>query len=145
MRKKKGKKVILGFIIAIIIVLNLYAVYFMIERNNDKKETLDMLEVIDNNVDIKKDEVNSDINDNKTITDTIDRTYLYRAATPQGFKFDNYMKAIEMYINDKDAGLVTDDAEIYSKYFGDVKIAECSSDNIKITNREDLDIFIKLR
>ena len=55
------------------------------------------------------------------------------------------MKAIEMYINDKDAGLVTDDAEIYSKYLGDVKIAECSSDNIKITNREDLDIFIKLR
>lgn len=85
------------------------------------------------------------VNDDKTITDTIDRTYLYRAATPQGFKFDNYMKAIEMYINDKDAGLVTDDAEIYSKYLGDVKIAECSSDNIKITNREDLDIFIKLR
>ena len=71
MRKKKGKKVILGFIIVIIIVLNLYAVYFMIERNNDKKETLDMLEVIDNNVDIKKDEVNSDINDNKTI-ETVD-------------------------------------------------------------------------
>ena len=71
MRKKKGKKVILGLIIVRIIVLNLYAIYFMIERNNDKKETLDMLEVIDNNVDIKKDEVNSDINDNKAI-ETID-------------------------------------------------------------------------
>lgn len=71
MRKKKGKRVILGFIIVIIIVLNLYAVYFMLERNNDKKETLYMLEVIDNNVDIKKDEVNSDINDNKTI-ETVD-------------------------------------------------------------------------
>lgn len=67
MRKKKGKRVILGFIIVIIIVLNLYAVYFMLERNNDKKETLDMLEVIDNNIDIKEDEVNSDINDNETI------------------------------------------------------------------------------
>ena len=67
MRKKKGKRVILGFIIVIIIILNLYAVYFMLERNNDKKETLDMLEVIDNNVDIKEDEINSDINDNETI------------------------------------------------------------------------------
>lgn len=67
MRKKKGKRVILGFIIVIIIVLNLYAVYFMLERNNDKKETLDMLEVIDNNVDIKEDKINSDINDNETI------------------------------------------------------------------------------
>ncbi|MBW5395920.1 IspD/TarI family cytidylyltransferase, partial [Brachyspira hampsonii] len=84
-------------------------------------------------------------NEDKTIIDTIDRTYLYRAATPQGFKFDNYMYAIEKYINDKNAVLVTDDAEIYSKYFGDVKIYECSSDNIKITSREDLDIFIKLR
>ena len=67
MRKKKGKRVILGFIIVIIIVLNLYAVYFMLERNNDKKETLYMLEVIDNNVDIKEDKINSDINDNETI------------------------------------------------------------------------------
>ena len=71
MRKKKGKRVILGFIIVIIIVLNLYAVYFMLERNNDKKETLYMLEVIDNNVDIKEDKINSDINDNETIK-TID-------------------------------------------------------------------------
>lgn len=71
MRKKKGKRVILGFIIVTIIVLNLYAVYFMLERNNDKKETLDMLEVIDNNIDIKEDEINSDINDNETI-ETID-------------------------------------------------------------------------
>ncbi|ANN63846.1 IspD/TarI family cytidylyltransferase [Brachyspira hyodysenteriae] len=85
------------------------------------------------------------VDENNNIIETIDRTYLYRAATPQGFKFDNYMSAIEKYINDKNADLVTDDAEIYSKYFGNVKISECSSDNIKITNREDLDIFIKLR
>lgn len=71
MRNKKGKRVVLGFIIIIIIILNLYAVYFMLERNNDKKETLDMLEVIDNNVDIKEDEINSNINDNENIK-TID-------------------------------------------------------------------------
>ena len=83
--------------------------------------------------------------DDKKIVDTIDRTYLYRAATPQAFKFENYMKAMQKYMNDKNKSLATDDAEIYSKYFSDVRIVECSSNNIKITNKEDLDIFIKLR
>ena len=62
------------------------------------------------------------VDENNNIIETIDRTYLYRAATPQAFKFDNYMTAIDKYINDKDTNLVTDDAEIYSKYYGDVKI-----------------------
>ena len=39
--------------------------------------------------------------DNSNIIDTIDRTYLYRAATPLGFNFDNYMSAIDKYNNDK--------------------------------------------
>ena len=85
------------------------------------------------------------VDENNNIIETIDRTYLYRAATPQAFKFDNYMTAIDKYINDKDTNLVTDDAEIYSKYYGDVKIVECSSNNIKITKKEDLNIFIKLK
>ena len=72
--------------------------------------------------------------DDKKIVDTIDRTYLYRAATPQAFKFENYMKAMQKYMNDKNKSLATDDAEIYSKYFSDVRIVECSSNNIKITN-----------
>ena len=83
--------------------------------------------------------------DDKKIVDTIDRTYLYRAATPQAFKFENYMKAMQKYMNDKNKSLATDDAEIYSKYFSDVRIVECSSNNIKITNKEDLNIFIKLK
>lgn len=83
--------------------------------------------------------------DDKKIVSTIDRTYLYRAATPQAFKFENYMNAIEKYMSDKNKSLVTDDAEIYSRYFGDVRIVECSSNNIKITNKEDLNIFIKLK
>ncbi|WP_300366720.1 2-C-methyl-D-erythritol 4-phosphate cytidylyltransferase [Brachyspira sp.] len=85
------------------------------------------------------------VDKNNNIIETIDRTYLYRAATPQGFKFDNYMLAIDKYINDKNANLVTDDAEIYSRYFGEVKVLECSANNIKITNKEDLNIFIKMK
>ena len=55
------------------------------------------------------------------------------------------MNAIEKYMADKNKSLATDDAEIYSEYFGDVRIVECSSNNIKITNKEDLNIFIKLK
>ena len=45
----------------------------------------------------------------------------------------------------KSKKLATDDAEIYSKYSGNVGIIECSSNNIKITNKEDLSIFKKLK
>ena len=85
------------------------------------------------------------VDDNNNITETIDRTYLYRAATPQTFNFNKYLKAISKYMNADNKKLVTDDAEIYSKYSGKVGIIECSSNNIKITNREDLVIFKKLK
>lgn len=85
------------------------------------------------------------VDDNKNITETIDRTYLYRAATPQAFNFAKYSKAINKYMSAKNKKLATDDAEIYSKYSGNVGIIECSSNNIKITNKEDLSIFKKLR
>lgn len=84
----------------------------------------------------------------KNILETIDRTYLYRAATPQAFNFKKYALAIENYMKDiKDKNnkkIATDDAEIYSDYIGKVGIVECSSNNIKITNRDDLNLFIKI-
>lgn len=85
------------------------------------------------------------VDDNKNITETIDRTYLYRAATPQAFNFNKYLKSINKYMKAKSKKLATDDAEIYSKYSGNVGIIECSSNNIKITNKEDLSIFKKLK
>ena len=85
------------------------------------------------------------VDKHNNITNTIDRTCLYKAATPQAFKFYNYMIAIEKYINSNNNSLATDDSEIYSKYYGNVKIVNCSSKNIKITNKEDLNIFIKLK
>lgn len=85
------------------------------------------------------------VDDNKNITETIDRTCLYRAATPQAFNFSKYLIAINKYMDAKNKKLATDDAEIYSKYSGSVGIIECSSNNIKITNREDLSIFKKLK
>lgn len=87
------------------------------------------------------------VDSKKNIVKTIDRDFIYRAATPQAFNFKKYMTAIDRYMNDtnynKKSGktIATDDAEIYSAYAGKVAIVECSSNNIKITNKEDLSLF----
>lgn len=86
-------------------------------------------------------------NSKKNIVETINRDFIYRAATPQAFNFGKYMIAIDRYINDTNYNkrlgkkIATDDAEIYSAYAGKVSIVECSSNNIKITNKEDLSLF----
>lgn len=90
------------------------------------------------------------VDSKKNIVETIDRNFLYRAATPQAFNFKKYMIAIETYMNDikykKRLGkkIATDDAEIYSAYAGKVAVVECSANNIKITNKEDLNLFFNL-
>ena len=90
------------------------------------------------------------IDSKKNIVETIDRNFIYRAATPQAFNFRRYEIAMERYMNDvkykKRLGkkIVTDDAEIYSAYAGKVTIVECSANNIKITNKEDLNLFLNL-
>ena len=90
------------------------------------------------------------VDSKKNIVETIDRNFLYRAATPQAFNFKKYMIAMERYMNDikykerLGKKIATDDAEIYSAYAGKVAIVECSANNIKITNKEDLNLFLNL-
>ena len=90
------------------------------------------------------------VDSKKNIVETIDRNFLYRAATPQAFNFKKYMIAMERYMNDikykerLEKKIATDDAEIYSAYAGKVAIVECSANNIKITNKEDLNLFLNL-
>ena len=90
------------------------------------------------------------VDSKKNIIETIDRNFLYRAATPQAFNFRKYMIAMERYMNDRKhkerlgKKIATDDAEIYSAYAGKVAIVECSANNIKITNKEDLNLFFNL-
>ncbi len=80
-------------------------------------------------------------NENKIIK-TLDRSSLYRAATPQAFIFNKYYEAIKKYVDiDKIPSEVTDDAQIYSNYKGDVYIVPCSSKNIKITTADDLHLI----
>ena len=90
------------------------------------------------------------VDSKKNIIETIDRDFIYRAATPQAFGYRIYMVAMERYINDfnykkrLEKKIATDDAEIYSAYAGKVSIVECSSNNIKITSKEDLNLFLNL-
>lgn len=90
------------------------------------------------------------VDSKNNIVETIDRNFLYRAATPQAFNFKKYMIAMERYMNDRKykerlgKKIATDDAEIYSAYAGKVAIVECSANNIKITNKEDLNLFFNL-
>lgn len=84
------------------------------------------------------------VDSKNNIIETIDRTNLYRAATPQAFLFEKYLNAIEKYISNV-SKMVTDDAEIYSMYEGKVLIVESSFKNIKITEKKDLEIYKKFR
>lgn len=84
------------------------------------------------------------VDSNNNITKTIDRTDLYRALTPQAFSFLEYYKSLEKYIRNIKK-IATDDAEIYSAYAGKVSIVDSSSMNIKITEKKDLTLYLKLR
>jgi 2-C-methyl-D-erythritol 4-phosphate cytidylyltransferase len=68
---------------------------------------------------------------------TIDRSRLWRAQTPQAFKYGILRKALNAV---KDISNVTDDASLLESFGGKVKILEGSSRNIKITTKEDLKI-----
>ncbi len=80
------------------------------------------------------------VDKNGMIVQTLDRSVLYRAATPQAFEFTKYYNAISKCIDENKTTEVTDDAQIYSMYDakGNVAIVPCSSKNIKITTQDDI-------
>ena len=74
------------------------------------------------------------------IVDTIDRAQLWQAYTPQAFHFEAILKA---HRDQKNAAL-TDDASVAEKAGLAVELVPSNSDNIKITNPEDLERATKL-
>lgn len=68
---------------------------------------------------------------------TIDRNFLWRAQTPQAFRYGILKKALNTVVNISN---VTDDASVLERLGGKVKILEGSPRNIKITTKEDLKI-----
>jgi 2-C-methyl-D-erythritol 4-phosphate cytidylyltransferase len=68
---------------------------------------------------------------------TIDRNSLWRAQTPQAFRYGILKKALNTV---KDISSVTDDACLLESLGKRVKILKGSPRNIKITTKEDLKI-----
>jgi len=71
-----------------------------------------------------------------TISQTIDRTKLWRVQTPQAFKVALLRKAFEMVTKKKLK--VTDEASSVEMICDNVRLVQSSSSNIKITSPDDL-------
>ncbi len=71
-----------------------------------------------------------------------DRRSIYRAQTPQGFKFFTIQKAYNIALQDKEVP-ITDDCGVVMHYLSDEKIGTVYGDetNLKITRKEDLLLF----
>jgi len=68
------------------------------------------------------------------IEDTVSREGLYRAQTPQGFRFDDIVKAHESFAGQE----LTDDAQLFERAGLKVALTPGTEDNFKITTQEDL-------
>lgn len=70
------------------------------------------------------------------IEETVDRTRLWHALTPQMFRFSVLRHALELAL--KNGILVTDEAQAIELAGGTARIVEGRNDNLKITRPEDL-------
>lgn len=68
----------------------------------------------------------------------LDRKGVYRIQTPQAFRLHELKRAYEKA--EEDGFLATDDATLYERYIGPVKVVAGEEKNIKITTPEDLSI-----
>ncbi len=75
------------------------------------------------------------VDDNGIITNTVDRSMLYAAQTPQGVDVNKYKDACEILEN---VDLFTDDASIMEAAGYNVKAIVSSGKNIKITTPDDI-------
>lgn len=71
------------------------------------------------------------------VLETVDRTNLWEAQTPQVFHMAIYSAALEQADRDK-LNNATDDNELVENIGHKVQLVECSNENLKITTPEDL-------
>ncbi len=74
------------------------------------------------------------VDENGVVCETVDRSFLYGAQTPQGVDVEIYKNASEKLSGEN----FTDDASVLEKAGYTVKMVEGSNRNIKITCKEDL-------
>lgn len=72
------------------------------------------------------------------INRTLDRSVLWHAQTPQGFPRAGILKAYQRAEEEGISG--TDDAGLYARYAGPVRVVMGGYDNLKVTRPEDLPI-----
>lgn len=71
------------------------------------------------------------------VSGTVDRAELWRAQTPQGFRFDAILAAHRAAAQDSTLEF-TDDASVAEWYGLDVALVEGAEDNLKLTTPEDI-------
>ncbi|QGU00751.1 2-C-methyl-D-erythritol 4-phosphate cytidylyltransferase [Candidatus Syntrophocurvum alkaliphilum] len=72
------------------------------------------------------------------VKETLNRATIASIQTPQVFKLEQIIKAYEKAYKNNSFG--TDDASLYEKYIGRVKLVESDYTNIKITTPEDIQL-----
>jgi 2-C-methyl-D-erythritol 4-phosphate cytidylyltransferase / 2-C-methyl-D-erythritol 2,4-cyclodiphosphate synthase len=72
--------------------------------------------------------------DGDRIVATLDRSQLWRAQTPQGFRFEDILKAHRMTAG----AALSDDAAVLEQAGGAVALVPGSEDNFKVTTMEDI-------
>ena len=83
--------------------------------------------------------------ENGLIQQTLDRRRIYRAQTPQAFRYELLMQANEQARKEKMSSALTTDDSLLAEHLGHpVAIVEGSSNNLKITTQEDLAVAEKL-
>ena len=74
--------------------------------------------------------------DGRHIDETVDRSGLYLAQTPQVFRRQDLVNAFELHGKEP----FTDEAQLMERAGIQVKIVDCSAMNIKITTKADMDL-----
>lgn len=81
-----------------------------------------------------------------TVIESPDRNRVYRALTPQAFRYEIYLAALTRYFADTNKAPATDDTYVYAAYTErDVAVVPASARNIKITTKDDIALFEALR
>ena len=76
------------------------------------------------------------VNDEQQVTGTLDRSDVWRAFTPQMFRYKLLMNALEATIRSGD--IPTDEASAMERQKHEVRVVAGRSDNIKITRPDDI-------
>jgi 2-C-methyl-D-erythritol 4-phosphate cytidylyltransferase len=82
------------------------------------------------------------VDEDGTIAGTPDRARLWQAQTPQGFPHAGLLRAYERALEDRVAA--TDDAALYERYVGPVRVVMGSYRNLKVTRLSDVAVAEEL-